>query len=111
MSEELVENACILRTSLGYEDHGILTSYITVEVGGGNIEQAFGGLNLSSAEELYKFTKGVIDTVGVSWEELPGKYVRVKHVGSPMGRIIAIGHPLKDKWYIPECYQTEQTKW
>jgi hypothetical protein len=111
--EEYIENAMITQTRLGYEDHGVMTAYITMDLGEDEgAVQAFGGLNLTQPEEMKKFVQGVVDAVGVScWEELPGQHVRVKHHDGPISAIVAIGHILKDKWYIPECWLENKTKW
>lgn len=58
-----VENAVILKTSLGYDNHGVGTAYIFLELPGGSI-QTFGGLNLTSSDELKMFIYGVISAVG-----------------------------------------------
>jgi hypothetical protein len=111
--EQYTENARITKTHLGYEDHGVLTGYITLDLGDdGSAVQAFGGLNLTQPEEMKKFVKGVVDAVGVTcWEALPGQHVRVKHRDGPISNIVAIGHIMNDKWYIPECWLEDKTNW
>lgn len=98
----------ITRTSLGYEDHGILTAYITFDFGGSG--QSFGGYGLD--EPLWEhpdangldrgeflgrrgvawgmeFVARVIKACGVdSWEKLPGRTVfvlREKEYGPIVG--------------------------
>jgi hypothetical protein len=111
MSGSDIENALILKTHLGYEDHGIPTGYITLELSTGGV-QAFGGLNFRPAEEMSKFVIGVLDAVGVrSWEQLPGQHVRVRHKDGLMTTIVGIGNILQDKWYIPEALLEEKSKW
>lgn len=74
-------NAKIKKTYLGYEDHGMLTFFITVEGDGkgqhiGNY--SFGG-NGKYHEYGLEMIAEILRVVGVeSWEELPGKYLRVK---------------------------------
>jgi hypothetical protein len=106
-----IENATILKTSLGYEDHGIPTAQLVLELQGGNV-QSFGGLNFNPEGEMKKFVTAVIDVVGVrNWESLIGQPVRVKFRDGPLSMIIGIGHYTKDKWYIPEDFLEEKTKW
>jgi hypothetical protein len=109
--KDFVENASIMKTHLGYEDHGLPTAYLTLELSTGGV-QAFGGLNLTSDDEMKKFVTGVLNAVGVSsWEELPGRPVRVKHAGGPLGNIIGVGNIMKEKWYIPEEWLEEKSSW
>lgn len=111
VKKEFVEKASIMKTQLGYEDHGLPTAYVTLVLSTGGV-QAFGGLNLTSEDEMKKFVTGVLNAVGVSsWEQLPGRLVRVKHAGGPLGNIIGIGHILKEKWYIPEEWLEEKSSW
>ncbi len=92
-----IKNARIENASLGFEDHGILTAFLTLDYGNGG-GQGFGGFTLDG---IYcaEFIKKVLKIVGVEkWEELKGEYIRVKaeHV-----KIHAIGNILEDKWFNP----------
>jgi hypothetical protein len=102
------KNAKITGTSLGYEDHGILTAMLHLDYGGSG--QGFGGYQLDSySKELggripHKacglFIQRVLEVVGVDkWEDLNGKHIRVQ---STWDKVHAIGHILNDKWFIPE---------
>ena len=75
-------------TSLGYEDHGILTAYLSctgngtgVVIGGFALDRAVRGDGKTSREGTAYGLDHIIQimrTVGVSrWEELPGKRVVV----------------------------------
>jgi hypothetical protein len=88
-----IQNAKIESTMLGYEGHGIITAFITLDYGGAG--QVFGGYRLEST--MYEWVKQVIDIVGVTrWEDLKGKYIRVE---SDNGKITRIGHLMEDKWF------------
>ena len=97
-------NAKIKSTSLGYEDHGILTCFLHLEQKSSS--QGFGGYRLDAPKgapsELGTFwIRRILETVGVqSWEELPGKYVRVD--GEEYGNIFGIGHITDDSWFFPK---------
>lgn len=89
-----IVNCRIKSTTLGYEDHGILTFYLHLE--GDGWGQGYGGYVLGS-EFTTRVIKGVLDTVGVSkWEDLPFKYVRVDK--EPWGKIFRLGNIVEDKW-------------
>lgn len=97
-------NAVIGRTTLGYEDHGILTCWLHLEQDGSG--QGFGGYRLDApkdADSVYTnwWIKRILKTVGANtWEELPCKFVRT--VGEDFGIIKGIGHIIEDKWFYPE---------
>lgn len=111
MSETREENARITGTTLGVEDHGIFTCYITVEGEWGG--QGFGGYAFDGppperkpgAERIgcgygIDFIKGVLRAVGVDkWEDLVGKYVRIRHTHS---EVSAIGNITKNQWFTPK---------
>ena len=40
-----------------------------------------------------------------SWEKLRGSHIRVKTDSISNGKIIAIGHFLKDRWVYPEDFK------
>jgi hypothetical protein len=103
-----VRNAIITDTSLGYEDHNILTAMLYLDYGGSG--QGFGGYGLDIwSEEHHKriphaacglFIQRVLKVVGVdSWEKLKGKHIRVK---SSWSKVHSIGNILKDEWFSPE---------
>lgn len=84
-------NAIIKSTSLGWEDHGILTAYLHCEWPGAGV--GVGGFGLDEFDERGKPRKGtaygldhimrLLETVGVnSWEKLPGKNVIVLFAGT-----------------------------
>jgi len=102
-----IENAIITDTMLGREDHGILTFMLYVDLEAGSC--GIGGYALDyydiqtkkrcySAKSAEAVSK-VLDIVGVNtWENLKGKYIRVKTNGwgEP---IYEIGNILEDKWF------------
>jgi hypothetical protein len=73
--------AKIEKTSLGYEDHGILTAWIYLDYDG--VGQGAGGYYFAGSKPTIEglafgmlWVKDFIDTVGVdSWENLVGKQV------------------------------------
>lgn len=113
MEELEIKNAKITNVSLSMEDHGCLTFYITLDGGGWGCN--YGGYCIGKgylgAKEFYSTGAGlevlmrIMDTVGVEcWEDLKGKYCRVKTEGWG-GTIQAIGNILIDKWFdIKEFY-------
>lgn len=105
---EMIENARITKVSLSIDDHGCLTFWITLEGGGWGVN--VGGYCIGhgylGADEFYAENGSglvammrIMDVVGVSrWEDLEGKYVRVKNAS--WGSIITtIGNIIKDKWF------------
>ena len=97
-------NARIEKTMLGYEDHGILTFYLSLDYSGGG--QGFGGYGLDEFDKEKDRRVGtaygieaigrVLKTVGVdTWEKLPGIPVRVRQDHT---KIQALGHFLRDDW-------------
>jgi hypothetical protein len=107
MAEEII-NAQIEDTMLGNEDHGILTFYLFLKFDGSG--QGFGGYALSTYDKEKKRRVGhafgtdcilqILDVLKArKWEELRGKYVRVKRDAGWSGKIRAIGHIVEDKWF------------
>lgn len=91
-----IQNALIKDTFFGFEDHGILTCWLSLDVDG--CLKIFGGYSL----EYYgtAFQKEILRVVGVgSWEELKGKYCRV--VNGELSPI-RIGHIIEDRWFDPQ---------
>ena len=106
-----IENATITSTMLGTEDHGILTAMLMLAGDGWGI--GFGGMSFDGPEHDaagkfigrrgsafgMEWIRGLLDTLEVErWEQLPGKLVRVETEGWG-GKAIAIGHPIKDRWF------------
>jgi hypothetical protein len=101
------KNARITKTMFGVEDHGILTFWLQVDYG--HSGQGIGGYALDgpihkdgqfvrrqgSAMGMELMAR-VLNVVGVPyWEELPGKYIRVRATDS---KVQAIGNVIKDEW-------------
>lgn len=94
-----MQNAIIESTMLGFEDRGIFTYMIYVNLSDGGT-QGFGGYVLGG-DYTNKVIKGILNAAGVdSWEKLKGRHVRVKKEGYH-GRLEAIGHIMEDKWFDP----------
>lgn len=112
-----ISNARITNVSLGYEDHGILTFGLTLEIADGS-GCVFGGYALDeydkSLKKLVPVAKSleclteIIRVVGVkNWEDLNGKYIRIINKG--WGSIIdTIGNLMEDKWLnVKEFFEKE----
>jgi hypothetical protein len=104
-----IQNAKIVGTMLGYEDHGVLTAMVTLDFGGS--VQGFGGYFFQNYNEVTKrqegtafgveFIASVLKTVGVdTWEQLKGQHVRVDRDGHEIRRI---GHLIENKWFTPKA--------
>lgn len=111
MSATKIENAQITGTTLGIEDHGIMTAMIGLSGEGWDV--GFGGFALDQWDEAQKrrvgtdygleFVMRVLHVVGVdSWEKLKGQHVRVESEGWG-GRALKIGHITKDRWFDPQA--------
>lgn len=113
-----ISNVKITDASLTMADHGCLTFFITVE--GGGIGVSIGGYCIGhgylGAKE-FKSENGIglvammkiMDVVGVTkWEDLKGKYCRIKSDGWG-SRVTTIGNILDDKWFdIGEFFKNAQ---
>ena len=104
---EEILNAKITDVTISMADHGCLTFYVTLNGGGwgvsiGGYAIGHGYLGSDSFEgcgDGLEAMMRIMDTVGVErWEDLKGKYVRVKSDG--WGHTInVIGNVLEDKWF------------
>ena len=102
-----IKNAKIRSTTIGIEDHGIMT--VNIELDYGDVFQGFGGYGLDAYDKKSKkriphialshFITRVMEVVGVNkWEDLKGKIIRVKAEST---KCHAIGNVLKDEWFDP----------
>jgi hypothetical protein len=102
-------NAIIAGASIGIEENGSLTAWITLDYGGSG--QGFGGFALYLPESFAHhawdappaghFIYRILQVAGVEgWSDLVGKTVRVRaeHSG-----VQAIGHIVKDDWFDPRA--------
>lgn len=95
-----VKNAIITGTDIFIEDHGNLTAYLNLDYGG--VGQGFGGYALDN-QFAAVFLRKVMETLEVSkWAEVTGKAIRVKADNS---HVYAIGHFMKDKWFVPSDWK------
>lgn len=104
-----IVNAQIKATMLGFEDHGILTCMIHLEWPGAGV--GVGGYSMCTPQGARgqgarrigtaygtSLIMALLDTVGVrTWEDLPGKYVRVVDNGAG-SQCKKIGNLLEEKW-------------
>lgn len=114
MKSEII-NAKITGTMLGFEDHGIMTCFIYLEMDGGGV--GFGGYGLDEYDKNKEkrvgvgvgldFIREIMEVVGVEkWEDLKGKYIRLDAEGWG-GKALGIGNIMKDKWLYPEEFFNE----
>lgn len=110
-----IKNAVITGTRLTTEDHGCLTSWLTLDYGG--TAQGFGGIRLDSSSQSTKpqanyggmYLRRLLDAVGqCRWEDLKGTTIRVELTNDLLnGQIIRIGHIIEDKWFDPKALAEE----
>lgn len=100
MRELETRNAKISSTMLGYEGHGIMTWWLTLEWDGGGV--GLGGYVLGGQSGIDSIEE-ILKTVGVeTWEELKGKYVVLESEGIG-GRAIGIRNLIKENvWFRPK---------
>ena len=118
-----IENGIIESADIVIERGFVLTCWITLTFDGSG--QGFGGYVLGGSPFDYTsnaakhqdqpniaadFIGGVLSVAGVErFSDLRGKVVRVQR-DEPFGKIIAIGHPVKDIWYRPDIRMALLTK-
>lgn len=109
MDSEIL-NAVITSVSISIEDHGCLTAWVNLDMGGSGV--GFGGFALDAApdsrtaESKRKYAPAcshficrVLEVVGAgTWEDLKGMSCRVQLKDQ---RAYAIGNLLRDKWFNP----------
>lgn len=102
----MICNAVITSATLRQERGFILDSWVTVDYGGS--AQGFGGFALYISKEgshhnvqspAGHWFWRVMEIAGVEdWARVVGKAIRCRIEG---GRIVAIGHIIKDDWFDP----------
>lgn len=109
MDNEIL-NAVITSVSISIEDHGCLTAWVCLDMGGSGVN--FGGFALDAAPDsrtaeskrryapaCSHFISRVLEVVGAGkWESLKGMSCRV-HLKDQ--RAYAIGNLLREKWFCP----------
>jgi len=101
VSEKKIEIKNATITAVGWDRERGLTHYITVEGDGWGC--SIGGYFLGG-ECAYEWIIALMDALELcafNDSDLIGKVVRVKTEGLG-GRMLAIGHPIKDKWLEPK---------
>lgn len=102
------KNAIITGVDISNADHGMLTVWINLNYG--DSAQSFGGYALYFPRDHENWRKQknaaghflwrVMEVTGVTnWNKLKDKTVRVRIDNSD--RIIALGHIIKDDWFVP----------
>lgn len=118
--EEKIVNAEITGTKLGYEDHGIFTFSIDLKLSSPVSYISIGGYALDGYDakldrrtfcaEGLEAIASILKVVGVdNWEDLKGKYIRVKSRGWG-GTIDEIGNLMEDNWFNLKNYFAEVAK-
>lgn len=106
MKDEII-NMQITETSLTMKDHGCLTFWIHLKgcsiggsIGGYCIGHGYlGAKHFDGSPNGLEAMARIMDTVGVdTWEDLPGKYIRIKDPGLG-GTITKIGNLIENKWF------------
>lgn len=113
MDKTEILNAKITSTKLD-EEHGCLTADLLVEgegwgctFGGYCLDHWFAETGEHHSSDGYGAIIELMKTLEVeSWEELKNKYVRVEIEGWG-GKILRIGHLMKDKWFSFQDYFDE----
>lgn len=103
-------NAKITSTKLG-EEHGCLTAMLYLNgdgwgcgFGGYCLDHWFADIGNHKSSDGYGAIIELMKTLEVeSWEDLKGKYVRVE-IERWGGKILRIGHFMKDKWFSFKDY-------
>lgn len=108
MSNLVERNAIIESATITSDDHGLLSSWLTLDYGGSG--QGFGGYalylpanfknhDLRAPNYAGHFIWRVMEIADVTrWEHLKGKTIRVR---ATHGGVEAIGHIVKDDWFSP----------
>jgi hypothetical protein len=108
----MIKNAVIESASITSDDHGTLGAWLTLDFGGTG--QGFGGYVLYLPKSFKHHTMlspaghfiwRVMEIAGVSsWDKLKGKTIRVSMDSDREfgGRIVSIGHIVKNDWFDPE---------
>ncbi len=105
-----IRNAIIQSASINDSERGLLTAWLHLDYGGSG--QGFGGYALYLPKSFSHhrllshaghFIWRCMEIADVSsWEKMAGKTIRVKlDKGGLGGRILAIGHIVKDDWFDP----------
>lgn len=100
-------NAQIIDTKLGRESNGYFTFTLFIDMGN---ERAVIGNYILEQNGIFhqnglNVISDILDVVGVStWEELAGKYIRVKW-DETLGNIVdELGHIIQDRWISIRSY-------
>jgi hypothetical protein len=107
-------NARIESTMLGIEDHGIMSFYLYLDYGRSG--QGFGGYGLDEYDKIKECRIGhpksiilirkILEVVGVDkWEDLEGKYIKVKYEHSGVDGICSI---IGDNWLMIKDFWEEK---
>lgn len=107
----VIKNAVIESASITNDDHGLLSSWLSLDYGDGG-HQGFGGYVLYLPKDFKHhdimshaghWIWRIMEVAGVSkWSDLKGKTIRVQLDSDGLGgKIEAIGHIVKDNFFNP----------
>lgn len=96
-----IENAKINSTFIGFEDHGVFA--VNVDMSGESWGQGTGCYSLTDPQWIANLLRVIKVN---SWEDLPGKFVRVRR--SNGYDIDAIGHLIEDRWFLTRKGEIEK---
>ena len=100
-----IENAKIASTTLGFEDHGLLTFFLHLSGDGWGV--GWGG-HCIEGPWASKIVRAVLQMLQVStWEEVSGQFVRVETAGAGH-RVTRIGHFMRDEWIDLDTFFEEE---
>lgn len=116
MNKTEILNGKIISTKLG-EEYGCLTANLIIEgdgwgcgLGGYCLDHWFAKPGEHHSSDGYGAIIELMKTLEVdSWESLKGQYVRVEIEGWG-GKILRIGHLMKDKWFSFAEYFNQMKK-
>ena len=109
-------NATITSATIGLDRGTLLSAWLNLDYGG--TCQGFGGycfdtpikdkdgkfIRREGVAWGAEYIRRVLEVVGVErWDQLEGRNIRVLREDGWQGKVKAIGHIIKDKWFDPEA--------
>ena len=102
-----IRNATVAKVFIGFQDHGFLTIMLHLDYGSSG--QGFGGYVLgthgkqTTVPHCGEWIRCLLELFEVDdFADIKGKSCRAAIDGDGFGKVLRIGHFLKDKWFDPE---------